>query len=155
MSYQSVQNQLSKYDIRSPETIQECENYYFLRWKILRSEFSDDIDSAKDDIEHDSYHIAVFDDKDKVLGVGRLHHVDEEKSQVRYMAVDSNFRCHRFGSKILLNLIENAKSNNKKYIVLHARKNAVNFYKKNGFELIEKTHLLFGKIQHYLMKISL
>ncbi len=155
MSYQSVPNQLSKYNIRSPKTTQEWENYYFLRWKILRSEFSDDIDSAKDDIEHDSYHIAVFDDNDNVLGVGRLHHVDKEKSQVRYMAVDSNFRCHRFGSKILLNLIENAKFNNKKYIVLHARENAVNFYKKNGFELIEKTHLLFGKIQHYLMKISL
>ena len=148
-------NRLFKYEIRTPETKGEWENYYFLRWKILRSEFSDDIDSAKDNIEDDSYHIAVFDDNSKILGVGRLHHLDEENSQVRYMAVDPNFRGHRFGSKILLNLIENAKSNDRKYIILHARKNAVDFYKNNGFELIKKTHLLFGKIQHYLMKISL
>ncbi len=153
--HQFVQSELSQYDIRSPKTSKEWDDYYFLRWKILRSEFSNDIDSAKDDIEDDSYHIAVFDNNSKIVGVGRLHHVDEDNSQVRYMAVEPNFRGYRIGSKILLKLIENAKDNHRKYVILHARDNALNFYKNNGFELIEKTHLLFGKIQHYLMKISL
>jgi N-acetylglutamate synthase-like GNAT family acetyltransferase len=155
MNYQSVPSESFKYHIRSPETNKEWDDYYFLRWKILRSEFSNDIDSAKDNIEDDSYHIAVFDNNSKIIGVGRLHHVDEDNSQVRYMAVEPNSRGYRIGSKILLKLIENAKGNNRKYVILHARDNALNFYKNNGFELIEKTHLLFGKIQHYLMKISL
>ena len=71
------------------------------------------------------------------------------------MAVDPSSRGYRIGSKILLKLIDKAKDNDRKYVILHARDNAVNFYKNNDFQLIEKTHLLFGKIQHYLMKISL
>ena len=152
---QSVQNNSFEYEIRSPETKKEWDNYYFLRWKILRSDFSDDIDSAKDELENQSYHVTVIHSNKQVIGVGRLHDVDDETSQIRYMAVDQNFRDHDFGTKILLKLMQNAKDNGNKYIILHERKNAVRFYKNNGFELLEKSHLLFGKIQHYLMKISL
>ncbi len=154
-THQFVQSNLSRYDIRVPETKEEWQEYYFLRWKILRSEFSDDIDSAKDDLEDNSYHIAVFNEDSAILGVGRMHYIDIENAQIRYMAVDLSCRRQRVGTKILLNLIKNAKDYNKKFIILHARENAVNFYKNNGFELIKKTHLLFGKIQHYLMKLSL
>ena len=42
-----------------------------------------------------------------------------------------------------------------KQIILHARENAINFYLKNGFKLGQKTHILFGEVQHYLMKITL
>ena len=154
-THQSVQNNLSRYDVRIPETKEEWQEYYFLRWKVLRSEFSDDIDSAKDDLEDSSYHIAAFSEDSTVLGVGRIHHVDIENAQIRYMAVDLTCRGQSVGSKILLNLIKNTKDSNKKFIILHARENAVNFYRNNGFELIKKTHLLFGKIQHYLMKLSL
>ena len=152
---QSVQNNSFEYAIRTPESEKEWDDYYFLRWKILRSDFSDDIDSAKDNIEDDSYHIAVFNTNNEIVGVGRLHNVDEQTSQIRYMAVGEDFRGHSFGTKILLNLMQHAKDNGKKYIILHARENAVKFYKNNGFELLKKSHLLFGKIQHYLMKISL
>tara|TARA_B100000579_G_scaffold437946_1_gene470177 strand:+ start:1569 stop:2021 length:453 start_codon:yes stop_codon:yes gene_type:complete len=150
-----VQSNFSRYDLRIPETKEEWQKYYFLRWKILRSEFSDDIDSAKDDLEYSSYHIAAFSKDSSILGVGRIHHIDIENAQIRYMAVDLSCREQLVGSNILLNLIKNAKDYNKKFIILHARENAVNFYKNNGFKLIRKTHLLFGKIQHYLMKLSL
>ena len=152
---QSVQNNSFEYAIRSPKSEKEWDDYYFLRWKILRSNFSNDIDSAKDELEDKSYHVAVIRSNENIIGVGRLHDVDEQTSQIRYMAVGEDFRNHSFGTKILLNLMEYAKNNGKKYIILHARENAVKFYKNNGFELLEKSHLLFGKIQHYLMKISL
>jgi len=150
-----VQNNLLEYRIRTPESEKEWDDYYFLRWKILRSDFSDDIDSAKDELENQSYHVVVIQSNKNVIGVGRLHDVDEQTSQIRYMAVGEDFRGHSFGTKILLNLIQHAKDNDKKHIILHARENAVKFYKNNGFELLEKSHLLFDKIQHYLMKISL
>lgn len=38
-----------------------------------------------------------------------------------------------------------------RYIVLNARENAIKFYEKNGYHIIEKSYLLFGKIQHYKM----
>jgi hypothetical protein len=36
-------------------------------------------------------------------------------------------------------------------MILHAREVALDFYKKLDYELVEKSHLLFGEIQHYLM----
>ena len=152
---QSMQNNSFEYEIRSPETNKEWNDYYFLRWKILRSDFSEDVDSAKDDLENKSYHISVILSNEKIVGVGRLHDVDDRISQIRYMAVNEDYRGHDLGKKILSKLMQYAKDNDKKYIILHARENAVKFYKNNGFELIKKTHLLFGEIQHYLMKISL
>jgi tRNA-dihydrouridine synthase len=40
-------------------------------------------------------------------------------------------------------------------IILHAREVALNFYTKLDYKLIEKSHLLFGEIQHYLMEKEL
>ena len=38
------------------------------------------------------------------------------------------------------------------FITLQAREKAVSFYERHGYELVKKTHLLFGSIQHYQMK---
>jgi hypothetical protein len=37
-------------------------------------------------------------------------------------------------------------------IILHARAQALGFYEKLGYICIEQSHLLFGEIQHFLMK---
>ena len=42
-----------------------------------------------------------------------------------------------------------------RWIILQARGNAVQFYKNNGYEIVQKTHLLFGEIQHWLMRKEL
>jgi predicted GNAT family N-acyltransferase len=39
-----------------------------------------------------------------------------------------------------------------KNVILHAREIAVPFYERMGFHVAEKSHLLFGEIQHYLMQ---
>jgi hypothetical protein len=36
-------------------------------------------------------------------------------------------------------------------IILHAREIAIPFYTNLNYTIIEKSHLLFGEIQHYLM----
>jgi len=54
---------------------------------------------------------------------------------------------------LLMNDLETtAKNNNSKIIILNARINAVDFYKNLNYEVIEKTNLLFGVIQHFKMK---
>ena len=53
----------------------------------------------------------------------------------------------------LMNYFEEMSTNKKiQYIILNARENAVPFYEKLGYNIIEKTNLLYGKIQHYKMK---
>ena len=91
----------------------------------------------------------------KVIGVGRIHKVDDKNSQIRYMAIDSNFRRLGIGNLILSELIRIARLEKQKYIILHSREKAIKFYKKNNFILIRKSHLLYDKIQHYLMQREL
>ena len=52
-------------------------------------------------------------------------------------------------------LLEQAKSLGAQEIILHARENAVNFYKHCGYTVVEKSYLMWGEIQHYLMKKDL
>ena len=40
-------------------------------------------------------------------------------------------------------------------IILQARNNAVEFYKNNGFAIVEKSYILFDEIQHWLMRKEL
>ena len=85
------------------------------------------------------------------LGQNTVKFNNNEKSQIRYMAISKKYQKLSVGKKILKGLELRAKTDNKKYIVLHARESALNFYINNGYKIVEKSHLLLGKIQHYLM----
>jgi hypothetical protein len=45
-----------------------------------------------------------------------------------------------------------AKEENCNEIILHAREIALPFYEKLDYTVVEKSHLLFNEIQHYLMR---
>ena len=140
--------------IISPVTKEEFNNYYYFRWFYLRKEFSDNIELAKDELENVSCHLmAIY--EGKIIGVGRIHKIDNQISQIRYMAVDSSYQKLVIGSLILTNLINIAISDKQDCVMLHSREHAIDFYKKNNFKIIRKSHLLYGKIQHFLMKRKL
>jgi len=145
---------INKIEIKSPKTEKDFNDYYHLRWFVLRKDFENNLESSKDELESDSSHVmAVY--NQKVIGVGRIHKIDDKNSQIRYMAIDSNFRRLGIGNLILSELIRIARLEKQKYIILHSREKAVKFYKKNNFILIKKSHLLYDKIQHYLMQREL
>lgn len=137
--------------IKQPETEKEFEAYYELRWQVLRKPWQQPRGSEKDELENKSFHIMACDENNKVIGVGRLHFNNETEAQIRYMAVATEHEKQNIGTLILEALEKHAKENSGKTIVLHARENALGFYKKKGYELLEKSHLLFGSIQHYRM----
>jgi len=49
-------------------------------------------------------------------------------------------------------ILNHSQKKKEKTIILHAREIAVPFYERMGFRVTEKSHLLFGEIQHYLME---
>ena len=141
-----------KYKIRNPETDKEFLDYYRLRWKILRKPLGENIESIKDKFEEDSFHLIAITKDKKIVGVGRLHYTNIRSCQIRYMAVDDEYRGKRIGQNILSKLIKEGLKNKVEKIFLHSRREAVDFYRKNRFKLIKKSHLLFNKIQHYYME---
>lgn len=140
--------------VKSPENTKEWDSYYWLRWEILRKPWNQPIGSERDKLdEHlDSFHAMAVDDFNKVMGVARLHLVTPgNRAQIRFMAVNTQNQAKGIG-KLLIQYLENvAKQNNVKEIILQARENAVGFYIKEGYQVIEKSFVLYNQIQHYLM----
>ena len=138
--------------VKQPETEKEFEAYYDLRWRILREPWQQPKDSEKDELENKSFHIMACDENNNIIGVGRLHFNNETEAQIRYMAVAPEYINQGIGALILEALEEKARQQQCKTIVLDARENSVVFYKKKNYKLLEKSHLLFGSIQHFKMQ---
>lgn len=140
---------------KSPSSNVEFEKYYALRWQILRAPWNQPEGSELDELENQSIHRMVVDKNGEVLAVGRLHKVDQHQAQIRYMAVADRAQGRGLGKQILNVLIDIAKQHGIKAIQLNSREQALTFYKKLGFEVIEKSHLLYDEIQHYSMRLSI
>ena len=137
--------------IISPVSNDDFEKYFDLRWRVLRKPWNQPRGSEKDELEEQSYHLMAIDDQQKIIGCGRLHFTTDSHAQIRYMAVAPEYGKRGIGKKILEQLEAYAAQNKAKEITLQARENAVEFYLKAGYSLIEKSHLLFGCIQHFKM----
>ena len=137
--------------IFEPQTPQEFEAYYLLRYEILRKPWNQPIGSEKDDMENNCFHaIAVNENKD-AFGVCRLQFNSPEEAQLRYMAVQDKMQGNGVGKKLVGFMENKAKLAGAKRIILQSRSSAVEFYKKCGYSVVEKSYLMWGEIQHYLM----
>ena len=107
------------------------EGYYELRWRILRAPCA--IRSDRDETDDSSTHRMVCQPDGKVLAVGRLHQVDEDTAQIRYMAVESGYERRGYGTLVLTALEQAATEIGIEKIILHARERAVPFYQHHGY----------------------
>ena len=129
------------------------DSYYDFRWRMLRKPLGQKKGAEKDDLENESYHAMIIENK-VIVGVGRIHFIIKnsiKKAQIRYMAIDKKKRRKGYGSRLLQRLEEVSMQNNVNHIFLHAREESINFYIKNNYIKDRKSHLLLGSIQHWLM----
>lgn len=138
------------YQIKQPESEHELEQYYNLRWRILRKPWNRPEGSEKDEFEDKSVHIIAKHD-DHVVGIGRLQFNSATEAQIRYMAIEPEYEKQGIGKSIVGALEEHARINNCTTVILDAREPAIGFYEKLGYLKKEKTYLLFNSIQHYKM----
>ena len=138
--------------IIEPNSSAEFEQYYNLRYEVLRKPWLQPKGSEKDDGDKSSIHRMIIDESNgKAVAVGRLQFNTSEEAQIRYMAVSDNYQLKGYGNIIVKTLEDIALNKGIRYIILQARENALKFYWKNGYEIIEKSYLLFDEIQHWLM----
>jgi len=142
--------------IIEPKSSEEFKKYYNLRYAVLRKPWEQPLGSERDEIEETSIHRMIVDENlGDALAVGRLQFNSTHEAQIRYMAVADEFQGKGLGSQIISVLENIAREQSIQWMILSARENALQFYKNNGYEIIEKTHLLFGEIQHWLMRKEL
>jgi predicted GNAT family N-acyltransferase len=141
--------------VKETKTQEDLERVLKLRYKILRQPWQQPADTATDDLEAVSINAYIDDAEGNVTACGRLQENTGKTGQVRYMAVDSAQQGKGLGQLVLKHLESAAKSKGLIKIELQARENAVKFYENNGYRIKEKSFLLWGIIQHYLMEKEL
>ena len=143
-------------EIIEPNTSDEFKIYYKLRYEVLREPWFQPKGSERDDEEETSLHRMIIDEpKGKAVAVGRLQFNSIEEAQIRYMAVSDDYQGKGYGRKMVKALDKIAREKGSRKIILQSRGNAVEFYEKNGYKIIEKSYLLFDEIQHWLMEKEL
>lgn len=141
-------------EIRSPKTDKEWQEYYDLRYRILREPWNQPRGSERNDGDETGIHLAII-ESNKIMAIARLDQSNQFESQVRFVAVEFNLQGIGFGRLIMEACEKVAIGRGDNKMILHAREVALNFYKSLNYKLVEKSHLLFGEIQHYLMEKDL
>ena len=142
--------------IIEPSTSKEFKKYYNLRYEVLRKPWLQPKGSERDEEGETSLHRMIIDEPNgKAVAVGRLQFNTIEEAQIRYMAVSDDYQGKGYGRKMVKALDNIAREKGSRKIILQSRGNAVKFYEKNGYKIIEKSYLLFDEIQHWLMKKEL
>ena len=138
-------------EIRSPRTDLEWENYYNLRYRILRQPWGQQMGSERNEGDATGIHLALF-EYDRIKAITRLDTSGVGEGQVRFVAVETSVQGKGFGKRIMQEAESISISRGDTQMILHAREVAVDFYKSQGYQILEKSHILFERIQHYLMQ---
>ena len=138
-----------------PRSTQEWEQYFDLRWRVLRAPWQQPRGSEKDDREADSQHLMIAGPDSRPLAIGRLHFNSPEEAQVRFMAVEPEAQGRGLGGMILKELEQRAQVAGAKAIVLNARQDAQRFYARHGFAVVGPAPTIFETVRHVRMRKDL
>ncbi len=141
--------------IIEPATAEEFEQYYELRWKMLRAPWNQPRGSERDADDETSTHLMVLDENNKLIGVGRLHFNSIREAQFRFMAIDTPEQRKGIGTRLLRALEIRAIEHGASSITLDARETALGFYFKHGYTSEGPGHMLFDSIAHIKMRKAL
>lgn len=140
------------FKIRIAHTPEETQRIISLRYKVLRKPWNQSAETATDNLEPISINAYIENEKKEIVACGRLQENADKIGQIRFMAVDDAQQGKGLGKMIVSALESEAKKLQLQTIELQARENAVEFYKSCGYTIKDKTFLLWGIIQHYLME---
>lgn len=143
------------YTVKSPQTDIELQQYYDLRWRMLRAPWQQPPGSERDEHENIAIHAIAIDNTDKVIGVARLHQTDNSSAQIRYMAVEEGSQNRGVGTALLHYLEQQAVARGLHVVTLNAREKCLGFYLKQGYVITGPGHVLYGKIKHQKMQKKL
>lgn len=125
------------YKVITPETEQQLEKYYDLRWRVLREPFQRPRGSEQDEYDQVGHHRMVINEAGDAVAVGRVHFNSAEEAQIRFMAVAPEYRGEGHGVAIIYALELAARNEGATHVVINSRDTTIGFYKKCGYQVAE------------------
>ncbi len=138
--------------LAQPTTETDWKDYFDLRWRVLREPWNQPPGSERDDLDGQSFHLMVRNASGAAVAVGRIHLNSPDEAQIRYMAVAPGWQAQGHGGRILDGLEKHARAQSVTQIVLNARDEASNFYRKHGYQVEGPGETLFGEVRHLRMR---
>jgi predicted GNAT family N-acyltransferase len=138
-------------EIRIPKTPHEWDDYYRLRYLVLRKPLGKPEGTERNEGDLTGEHFALY-EGNVLKAIARLDRYAPTISQVRFVAVDSSIQGKGYGKKIMEAVENRSKETGNTKMILHARDYAVPFYEKLNYIHVEKSYKLFDVLQHYLME---
>lgn len=133
-------------------------NTYPLRLAVLKT--CDEYEyKYQGDFDLDTIHFGAFLNT-KLVGIVSVMKIADKlfkgnQFQLRGMAVDTNFQGHTIGKKLVINVLHYCKIKQGTLLWCNARKNAVNFYLKQGFKIKGDVFHIQNVGLHYKMFIEM
>lgn len=140
------------FELVQPSSQEEIEKYRLLRWEILRAPWNQPMTVDPDDEKENVFPVLILDHNKEAVACGRIIFMEDNSAQIRSIAVSENYQGQGFGKLVMQALELEAKNRGVTRLFLNARENAIPFYLNLGYDILEKTHLLFGEIQHFSME---
>jgi N-acetylglutamate synthase-like GNAT family acetyltransferase len=137
--------------IIEPSSLEQFAKYYRLRYETLRKPWGQPEGSERVEDDATAVHAMLIDDNEEAVGVCRMHLNTPEEAQIRFMGVRADMQGKGLGDLLMQYQEQRARELGASRMVLQARENAVNFYRRNEYEVEAESYLLFGTIQHYRM----
>ncbi len=141
------------YKVITPETPEQIEAYYDLRWRVLRAPFERPRGSEQDEYDTVGYHRMVINSAGEAMAVGRLHFNSPDEGQIRLMASAPEHRGEGHGVAIVHELEKVARAEGAKRIIINSRNATLGFYIKCGYEVVEEGDMVSNpRAEHQLRK---
>ena len=137
--------------VGQPQSTEQFDEYYDLRWRLLRECFGLPRGSERDEFERAADHVTVRVEQGRLVGIGRLHQNNAVEAQIRYVAVATAYEGQGIGRLLVARLEALARERSCNQIVLNARDSVVGFYLRLGYRSIGTGPTLFGTLTHTRM----
>ncbi len=128
----------------------EYEKEIDLRYKVLRQPLGLTYTQEQLDAEKDEFHFAAF-DGERLVGCLLMKAIDKDEIKMRQVAVDESYQGKGVGKALVLFSEKFAAKKGFTVITLHARKTAVPFYEKLGYEIVGD-EFIEVTLPHFKMK---
>ena len=145
----------SQFQVSRPTTAAEFEEYFALRWEVLRAFHELPKGSERDELDQSNGtadHVTVRNGQGCLIGVGRLHLNSATEAQIRFMAVRPESRAAGVGRALVTRLEEIAQEHKVERITLNAREGVVGFYERLGYRAIGDGPTMYEDIRHVQME---
>ncbi|MGB3650894.1 MAG: GNAT family N-acetyltransferase [Rivularia sp. (in: cyanobacteria)] len=129
--------QLQFIDTNSPEYLQACK----IRYQLFFAEHNLPFSTVYYHRESIAIHAVIkTDDTNEVIAYGILTPGENKVYQIHQMVVEPSYQKQGLGKMIMQTLIDKAKTQQARSIILEARTTAVDFYRKFGFEVVSREY---------------